>query len=942
MKVTERRAAGAALALFLLAFAIWAVRNHRIQAHSDPATYLRFATSLAQGRYFLDYPPDRVFDGRYPPQAVHFGSFATTLIHEGRGIVFYAIGYPLFLAAFILAGGRYAPFFANAAVFLGLLLLLWAATRRMFGPDPRAPAAALAAPVLYVLFHYRDIVYFLAPYRDPLSHLLLLGALYALLGHLQEGGRISRMALSGLLFGLAFSVRETSVIAVAPLLLLAAGLARGQGRGRIARLALAFGLGAAAGALPVLVQNAVNTGNPFYPTQVLHAQVWFGDLEDMESERAFRMKSLSLQNFPTTAPGVIELLLVRYRWSFVTLLLLGIWAGRSQPVVLRFLVPFVLCYTAFYGCYLKPMPRYIFVAQIAIAPLLGLGAADLAARLGRILRAGWLPVAAGCAACAAGAVYLSSAREPRLFQVPQAERFRRDLEAHVPAGALVLAERPMNQLIPALTEAWGSRPQDFTREAVGLSFREGMAFYERAFPGRYFLDNSDIDRSDRFDGAALARQRILSRYDLVPEAAFEAELYHLRPEFGRERVTLHRIESWRETAIAAEIPAPVGAGGLLRLDGRELAPRGETVAAQVRLEGELVGTSLSGGLNWYPVPETLRASGPARLSVAAARPLPRDLAPVWLDTEGPIHLDVGPSAIPLDEGFLSGPASRESTKGVGRTLRGAARVRVPVQARPGSEVVVALRLQPRAPLPGGSLPLRVSGGGAEREFLLQDPGQWRTLSLPLAGPDPGGTTAEIRLAPQPGPGTKPRGTAAFGLDRVSVHRLRPAELPFQLDFGVDDEPYVIEGIHEPERRARTEWVRWTNGEGKIRVLLTAAAARTGSRIFLRLFGPPAAVAGARLRLAVNGVEVGDSPVAEREERLECAVPAGLLRPGTNEITLHSTPWRPAELLGADDRRTLGVMLASLRLDAGASAGDPSAEAGRRAAGGSVVGPGGDR
>jgi len=921
MKTPGRVVLAAAFAAFLLSFAVWAARNHRVQLYSDPATYLRFAESLARGEFFVDYPPDRLLAAHYSPQALYLGTYATTVIHEGRGMVLYAVGYPLYLAAFILVGGRYAPVFANAAVFLALLVLIGVVTRRIFGEDRRGRAAALAAPVLYVLFNRQAIFTLLAPYRDPLSHLLLLGALGVLLGGSRGPRRAAPFVLSGLLFGLAALVRETSVLALPPLALLAVWQLRSAARGQALRLALAFGLGALLGVLPLLVQNGLNTGNPFYPTQMLHNQVKFGEIDDAAGAKGFGMKALSPANFPSTAPRLLRVLLHDFQPAFLGLLLIGLWAGWRQPAVRLFLVPFVLMYLLFFGCYTRAINRYIFIAQIALAPLLGLGLAESASRLGRLLRAEWLPTAAACAASVATVGVLLVSRESGLFQVRDAEEFRRDFEARVPAGAVVFAGKPMHEVLPALTYAYGVRQRNFVREQAGISLAEGVRYYAERFPGTYFLDSADIGSREGYDDSGTTREQLLERNDLSPVGEFAAARYHLVAEFGRESVTLSRLDPWRREAVVRRVPAPPGGGGVLRLNGRGAPPTG--MAAEVSLGGVVLGTTIAGGLNWFPVPAGVGGGGFGELRVTSAGPLARELDPVWLDADAALVLDAGPAAIPLDTAFLAGDFSADVTQGSGRSFRGEGIIRVPVLPQPASLLVVAARFQPASLGDGEVLGLQCSGGGAATVFALRDGGHWRTVSFPVEHPDPGAATATIRLQPQSRRPPATQRPPLFSVDRVTVHRLRPRPLPIAIDFGTNEEPLVIDGLHNPERIGTAGAVRWTNGSARLRLFVSEAAAGVRARLSLRLYGPPVELAGNRLKVAINGTPVGEAGIVPRQaQEAIFPVPAGLLRQGVNEVTIDSPPWRPAALYGSPDTRTLGVMLDSLRLEPQPAAGGP--------------------
>ena len=104
-----------------------------------------------------------------------------------------------------------------------------------------------------------------------------------------------------------------------------------------------------------------------------------------------------------------------------------------------------------------------------------------------------LPAAAAGAVLAATAAFLLAAREEQPIPIAGAEAFRRDLEARVPAGALVVAERPMRDLIEHLTHASSLYADDFIRVDRGLTFARGLEYYLGHFNGVYFFDSDDAD-----------------------------------------------------------------------------------------------------------------------------------------------------------------------------------------------------------------------------------------------------------------------------------------------------------------------------------------------------------------------------------------------------------------------------------------------------------------
>ena len=84
---------------------------------SDAMTYLNFGRSLAKGNYYFDYPPEKAVLKITEGDAGNNILFRHLLLN-GKSTSFVGIGYPLFLAMFIGAGGIFAPVFANTIVYI--------------------------------------------------------------------------------------------------------------------------------------------------------------------------------------------------------------------------------------------------------------------------------------------------------------------------------------------------------------------------------------------------------------------------------------------------------------------------------------------------------------------------------------------------------------------------------------------------------------------------------------------------------------------------------------------------------------------------------------------------------------------------------------------------------------------------------------------------------
>jgi glycosyltransferase involved in cell wall biosynthesis len=132
------------------------------------------------------------------------------------------------------------------------------------------------------------------------------------------------------------------------------------------------------------------------------------------------------------------------------------------------------------------------------------------------------------------------------------------------------------------------------------------------------------------------------------------------------------------------------------------------------------------------------------------------------------------------------------------------------------------------------------------------------------------------------------------------------------------EVVVVDGFHEPDV-IRWQQVRWTDGEGRMRVRPTAG--RRSLTLHLGRFVPGGEVR--HVEVDVDGVTVAEAllvPAASKREvidplTLEVPLPAGAVEV---ELVVRSEASRPADVVGGGDRRLLGVPV--LGVTAGGPAG----------------------
>ncbi|MGI9590615.1 MAG: hypothetical protein ACR2P8_04545, partial [Myxococcota bacterium] len=405
LPVTAGRLQAAGLAIVLLALAGSLAHTYRYLWFSDAANWYYFGRTFAQG---------------FSEQAL-------------------AYGFPLLVAAGTGLVGPLWGWFVNVPVLLLLCALVFrlaqvqmpAATR---GHPGWAAAAGFLAIALLVGAGETRFQTLANPYRDALAHARLLGAAL-LLVRFAEGTPRSWRALvaSALCLAFAASTRETSVLALPSFLLFGVLASRARGEGTLAPVGV-FAAVFALACVPLLVQNALVSGNPLVPAQAAESYARSG----------IPVPGVRLRFFSETAGGVLGLLAERWTALGVGVALIGAGAGvwQRNRVLVALCLPLALTHLLFYASYARPVPRYLFVIDVVLWPMVAAGLVGLVARASVALPRDRLATAAAVAGFALALVAVGL-RAPATDAVALAD-FRRMREAlqELPAGGLVLAEHP--------------------------------------------------------------------------------------------------------------------------------------------------------------------------------------------------------------------------------------------------------------------------------------------------------------------------------------------------------------------------------------------------------------------------------------------------------------------------------------------------------------------
>ncbi len=619
-------------ALVLGALGVMVLRAYSIRAWSDPVNWLVFARDL----------PTEFFTSRF------------------------ACGYPLFLRLILPLTGPYLVFLSNLPLILGAIAGAGALAAALTpGPSEQKTAAALFTIAICAVFDPELMRVITNPYRDPLSHVLLLGSLGLAAYELpRDRWRASRVFAAGLLFGLAYSVREPALLAGLPLAVLLIAHQQRVGGAAVARAAGWALAGALIGAAPLLAQSLLREGEGgVLPPQTLAEQRW--------------LPGMNWGAFGEVAPQVAKYLL---GWPRATLLLalpfaLGLVMmarDRNGPAAALLAAP-ALIYAFFYCFYWTFVSRYLWIAAIFGAAVGGLGLASALGTLGARLK--WkrsLPGAAALLACAVAAVWLLGLRPPtRRVRVADARALAAEVAARVPPGTKVLARRHFCEIIrwfnglDAGPASWlwapdAEDPSDSLRQRLAQEFSAGRTVWcaEVRYGGRRDIEWAAVRRAFDFEAAGV------EPIDLDPFNLPSA------------RVDFWRIRPWMATSSVAEVYVPepdmrlevdaraIGANARLELrDANEVTPH-PPLAARTAVPGA----------NFLALgPHT----GVLQLALSAPGGVPH-IPGIRLYRRGePALLDFDPTAEPscaawLGEGFVRPPYGQTCVRAYGR-----ATVRIP-------------------------------------------------------------------------------------------------------------------------------------------------------------------------------------------------------------------------------------------------------------------------
>lgn len=855
-----------AFALPIAGLLVYVGRNYVLVPHSDPANWILLAQQLGESETPHRYP----------------------------------IGYPLYLRLIGNITGPFYIFFANIPWLLAFLILTGVATYHMLRPDRSRERAALAGlwAMFFLLAAGREVwIALVNPYRDPLAHTFLLGAVALVFAafHSHRPGRAGVCAAgAGLCIGLGYCVREPTVLAAPFLLFLVWATARRHNRSAWAGMAV-FLAGVGLGALPVLWQSWYGYGQIAVSPYSLH------------EGRITPGFYWSLPAALSTGFEARHFFLRPLYGFFLFCALSGAFFafGRKFDSRGRMLTLLALVYFVLYSFYWRFYSRYFFVVSVLAAPLAALGflawmewiASRLRLSETRAYAAAWIPTA-----LLGLAVLIPCARafpnRDRLFRLDQARQLAFLLQEHVPREAIILAPHRLAQVILTLTPLtahppeihWGAEP------APSVSMTNLILALQADYGEVYWMETERrrVETLWREPLADVAAFILIGRWPTVN--------LNLQRVFGHSPFMLYRLVPHRLTIPVDLPPEP----GLLQFSIPPPEPDATAHHITIRHGTNTWERTEPGVHMLYVVPED-DIDGEA-LTMISRYPYSILWGPEWKPAYAPFRLTFGRGGIPhAARLFPDYPSGNFHDADAGMILPPVSSINLPTV---WPDTLAALLAQWHFEADDSPPQQLVIGVPPDTVTVPWPKNRQRLVHvLELSAYAPAGSqSVTLSWLPE---------TAASHVMLQSI-LLHPVSLrDWRVDIGsAHDRPFLEGGFHGREKDVGIDrYFRWTGPEAHVALY---PGRRMHDRIIeITLLGArPAEAPDPELRLALNGVPLIGA-VAETDASgfpvLRVEVPSNAWRAGRNTLTLTCTPWTPRDVLGAGDRRALGVALESIRL-----------------------------
>ena len=873
------------LPLTIVALILWHVLHHyHIKAYSDPLNWLTYAR--------------------------HFG--------EEFGQNKWPYGFPVFLNIGLKLVGPYYIFLVNLPVILAIYFLVRALTRAVaetmdLALDARW--AGLYAFLLIASFDVDRLTYYINPYRDFLSHALLLGSMLLLVRSLCAGRPGWRMAVSGLLLGLAYSVRETALIMAGPMFLYGCREWRRNPSMPAIRMACWFAAGALTGAAPFLLQTYWTTDQLLLPPQSVK-----------QGALVPGMNAPKWDAIRTVLEGFYVQIVLHGLWIMPAAVVGLVAAMRRRAGAIWIMVGLgAVAYAIFYSFYYMYVRRYYYtVFMLATIPA-GVGFSVVVAYAGRWLGgrrrlAVWF--APGVALLLFGVAGWSIVRagddQPK-FQVRHARQFESAVRAAVPdMESIVYCHRNLCEFIRYFT-GLRSYPLGIWREGHATSEKrivsENRMILDAGTP-MYMVDYERNGRREQFFN------QLSLFFDVTPAAALTTSVYSLNVPVPFDRILFYRVHRWTNLIVRSVLPVEPGRPGVLMMDlGYPYLESPYRTRLDVTVNGVQLPVRSWQGVEFFDVPGA--SSSEWQVVVESDRPLPAEPWMAVKPPEEPLELRFKDTDRPAAGSLLRGHYAVAGHASAYPVVYGDVELRLPEPVRSRGRWMAELFFRS---MPSQRRDLRHvvefrHGDGVVSSVEWPRDNLVRSHKVALPG-DPGREAIHIRRVEQEGDALAREmdesiWSRADGLELAKVlFWPRGYEQAVRCVVGSERDATVVgEGFHGRERTGRGNPARWTTGRAEFRLDVS----RGGVPMRLRLDGndgmrapgaPPsnAAFTFNGFSLAPTGITANADGDGWQSWWFD--VPAEQVR-SDNTLVLSCTPWIPSRHLDSRDHRELGIMVTGI-------------------------------
>ena len=593
------------------------VREHYVKSYSDPLNWLGYAMNFV----------------------AEFG--------QSR----WPYGYPLFLAGMLKLVGPFYIYWINLPVIMAMYLLVMALTRlmmRTFDEEAGSDSfAGLYAFLIIASFDPARLTYYVNPYRDFLSYVYVLAALYCLITAAGRPGKLLRLIPAGALLGFACGVREPSILMLAPMALYGLWIWY-QRRPELPLLKsiLLFAAGLFVGLLPLLAQSYLSTRQVVLPPQAFKDGNLVPGMNRPSLDLVMEVSAKALRHAVFDGGwvvflGIIGCLMAFRKGRHALWIIFGISAG---------------IYFVFYLFYWTFMQRYFYPAFLFLSVPAGTALYFAGKCLASHVRSGngsrWVqPIMAMALAGVVGFRIAAQDQGDEQFQINNARKFAGDVSSIVgtSSNTYVFARRHLCELLEYFT-AGKSGSADVGRESGRDSFdlfyqnwASGMENHQQVFAVDLGQEDSRLSDNDP----------LRNLFNLEPCGTLISSNYNLAPVLGVERMQFYRVLPWSNRVVHTEI-ARAGEFAVLEVDaGLPMVVDPDRRSITLDIDGQIMPTRNWNKAEYFDV-SSFSSRDSWRLSLQSDDALPSEPSYRFYKMDEPIELNFSWQAAAPALGRLKG------------------------------------------------------------------------------------------------------------------------------------------------------------------------------------------------------------------------------------------------------------------------------------------------